>query len=176
MSASRLFSALLVGGAVVFMKRVAFISAFGSGESKSLGLRLADSAGAGALGRNEISLLTAVVLVYCFVLGLVSHLALGSKGLGRGANGSVAFLGVLATVFVYTHLWGLPVADDLAGLAGASIAISTLAIIIAAFVKMFVMNGIDSYAAGNKPSFSAKAAGRGARGPSTDRVNMALKR
>jgi hypothetical protein len=101
---------------------------------------------------------------------------LGSKGLGRTANGSIAFLGVLATVFVYSRLWGAPVADDLPALIGVSVAMSTLAIIAAAFVKMFIVNEATSFSLGNKTSFGTKSGRSSAKGPSADRMNMAMKR
>jgi len=173
---AKIIMGFLVLAALRFARGVAFQTVVGNSPSPSVGSRLADSAGVGGLSRADLSVMTGGTLIYCFVVGLVAHLVLGDKGLGRSGNSSIAFLGVMATMFVYSHLWGIPVAEDMAGLIVACVFTSTLAIAAAAFVKFFILNEAMTFALGGKTSLSKLSTGRSAKGPTADRLNMALKR
>ena len=52
----------------------------------------------------------------------------------------------------------------------------TIAIVVAVFVKMFIVNEADAFASGGRSSLGKIAPSRGAKGPSLDRVNLALNR
>ena len=155
-----------------------FASAAGAKQTSTLGSSLADSAGVGGLSRSDLSVLTTCTVLYCIVFGLVTQLVLEEKGFGRGRNGAIGFLGVLATVFTYSRFWGAPAPDDLIGLGVACVLVSTLTLVIAALIKAFVLSEVDAFAVGGQSSLSKVVPRRGgaSKGPSLDRLNLASRR
>ena len=168
---------LAIAATIGLAKRYALMGVMsGNGEGPSTGLRLANIAGVEGLSRADVSLLSAIALTYCVILGIVSNVVLGPKGLGYYLNSTIAFFGLLATVFVYGHVWGIPTADDSLPLIVAAIAASILAIFAGALVKTLLVEEADNFGAGGMNSLGNSARRRSAKGPSLDRLNMASRR
>jgi hypothetical protein len=173
----RLVFSLAIAATIGLAKRYAFMGVMsGDGHGPSAGSRLANIAGVEGLSPADASMMTGVALAYCVILGVVSNGVLGAKGLGYYLNSTIAFFGLLATVFVYARIWGIPTSDDSLPLIIAAIAASVLAILAGAFVKTLVSDEVDNFVAGGTTSLGNPAPRRSAKGPSLDRLNMASRR
>jgi len=132
------------------------------------------------LSPQDMRLLSLLVFVYSFVLGLVAHLTVGERGFGRALNGLIALLGAFAALFCLS--WFAPELskNSIGWMAVATIFSSFLFLGGAVALKALVLSEAEEFAIGNSTRMGdalrtlTKRTSRS--GVSQDRIQRALRR
>ena len=106
---------------------------------------LAKALGVGDLPQNEMTVLTAIGTVYCFVLGVITDLILGERGFGKGFNGFIAFIGAFFALMIYSTIFGQFHKEHISTLILVVTAASTGVLLLAAFLKHWVIDSAEDY-------------------------------
>ena len=132
------------------------------------------------LSPQDMRLLSLVVFIYSFALGLVAHLALSDRAFGRAINGLIALLGAAAALFSLGWLAPEGGKDSVGWMAIVTIVSSFLFLGAAVALKAFILSEAEDFAtgAGTRTGAALKtlskrtASGR----VSEDRIQRALRR
>jgi hypothetical protein len=132
------------------------------------------------LSPQDIRLLSALIFVYSFVLGLVAHLILGNRAFGRALNGLIALLGAAAAIFCLSWLSPETLASGLGWEIAVAIFSSFLFLGAAVAVKAFVLSEAEDFALGNDTrtggAMKALTGGAPKSQVSQERIQRALRR
>jgi hypothetical protein len=132
------------------------------------------------LSPQDMRLLSLLVFVYSFVLGLVAHLVLGERGFGRALNGLIALLGAAVALFCMGWLAPEDSKDSIGWMTAGAMFASFLFLGAAVALKAFVISEADDFAVGNSTrtgeAIRSLTKGTSHGRASQDRIQRALRR
>jgi hypothetical protein len=132
------------------------------------------------LSPQDMRLLSVLIFVFSFALGLVAHLILGSRAFGRGLNGLIALFGAAAAVFCLRWLPPGMRASGLGWEIAVAIFSSFLFLGAAVALKAFVLLEAEDFALGNGTRTGGAMKALTGAAPksqvSPDRIQRALRR
>lgn len=132
------------------------------------------------LSPQDLRLLSLVVFVYSFVLGLVAHLVLGERGFGRALNGLIALLGAAVALFGVGWLAPEESKDSISAMVAVTVFASFLFLGAAVALKAFALSEAEDFAVGDATrtgdAIRTLTKGTSRSGASPDRIHRALRR
>jgi hypothetical protein len=132
------------------------------------------------LSPQDMRVLSTLVFVYSFVLGLVAHTFLGERGFGRALNGLIALLGAAIALFCMGWLAPEESKDSIGWMVAVTMFASFLFLGGAVALKAFAISEADDFAVGNSTrtgeAFRSLTKGTPRGCATEDRIQRALRR